>query len=197
VSLETLEQDSPGAGESGHEEAFAGEEDTAQATGGLDVVIDGFGEGGEVAGADDGGLTGAQGIIDEVAGAVHQDRALAGDFLEEEAGAAEEGCTGAAGDRDVDVDLGAEGGHEGTAGGDDGAVCEVPGQDFAGLIGAEQDTFTIASGADIGQREAFAGEHAADGAAEAAGDFEGPLDVGVEGDEGSFTGPAIVAGVKG
>jgi hypothetical protein len=92
-------------------------------------------------------------LVDEVAGAVDEDGALAGDFLEEETGAAEEGGSGASGDGDVDDDLGSEGGHEGSAGGEDGAIGEVPGDDFTGLIGAERDVFIGATAFEVVRRE--------------------------------------------
>lgn len=151
VSFEALEEDAAGAGEVGHEEAFAGEEDLFDASGGLDVVVDALGEGSEVAGAHDGGFTRVEDLFDEVAGAVDEDGALSGDLLEEESGATEEGGSGASGDGDIDIDLGAEGGDEGPAGGNDWAVGKVPGEDFSGLIGAEGDLLVGPRAGDVGE----------------------------------------------
>lgn len=196
-ALEGLEEDASGTGEAGHEEAFAGEEDAADAAGHLDVVVDGLGEGGEVAGADDERFAGGEVTFDEVAGAMDEDEAGAGDLLEEESGPAEEGGTGAAGNGDIDMDLGAEGGEEGASGGEDASIGEVPGDDLAGGVGAEGDALAGAVAFDVGEGEAFAGEHAADGSGEAAGDLEAPADIGVKGHEGALAAPAGVAGFEG
>ncbi len=101
---------------------------------------------------------------------MHECDAVAGDSLQKEAGAAEDGCAGAAGDRHSDIDFIAPGGDERAARRRHGAVAfKVPYFQVAGCVGGEEGVLVLGFRFQKGESDAFAGEAAPECAAGAAG----------------------------